>query len=48
MEKETIEEARRMLSKGEDSKLIHYNLSSKGDLNMICGGDVSILFSKVE
>ena len=48
VEKETIEEARRMLSKGEDSKLIHYNLSSKGDLNMICGGDVSILFSKVE
>ena len=48
VEIETIEGARRMLSKGEDSKLIHYNLSSKGDLNMICGGDVSMLFSKVE
>ena len=48
VEKETIEEAKRMLEKGEKSKLIHYNLSAKGDLNMICGGDVSILFSKME
>ena len=48
VEKETIEEAKRMLEKGEESKIIHYNLSAKGDLNMICGGDVSILFSKME
>lgn len=48
VEKETIDEARRMLEKGEKTKLIHYNLSSKGDLNMICGGDVSMLFTAVE
>ena len=48
VEKETIEEARRMKNSGEKSKLIHYNLSAKGDLNMICGGDVSMLFSSVE
>ena len=48
VEKETIEEARRMMNSGEKSKLKHYNLSAKGDLNMICGGDVSMLFSCVE
>ena len=48
VEKETIEEARRMMNSGEKSKLIHYNLSAKGDRNMICGGDVSMLFSCVE
>ena len=37
-----------MKNSGEKSKLIHYNLSAKGDLNMICGGDVSMLFSSVE
>ena len=48
VEKETIEEARRMMNSGEKSKLKHYNLSAKCDLNMICGGDVSMLFSSVE
>lgn len=48
VEKETIDEAQRMLESGEMAKIVHYNLSAKGDLNMICGGDVSILFTKVD
>lgn len=48
VELETIEEARRMLSTSKTHSVIHYNLSAKGDLGMICGGDVTMLFTKVE
>ena len=48
VEKATEDESRAMWRQGEKSKIIHYNLSSKGDLKMICGGDVSILFSRLE
>ena len=47
MEKETIDEARRMLEDGSGEKTIHYNLSAASDLGMICGGDVTILFTRV-
>ena len=47
VEKETIDEARRMLEDGSDEKVIHYNLSAASDLGMICGGDVTILFTRV-
>lgn len=48
IEKVTIEESEKMLRNGERSKVIHYNLSSKSDLNMICGGDVTMLFTRVD
>ena len=47
LEKETIGEALSMLEKGEENKLIDYNLSSEGDLGMICGGEVRMLFTRV-
>ena len=47
VEKETIDEARRMLEDGSGEKVIHYNLSAASDLGMICGGDVTILFTRV-
>ncbi len=48
VEKATEDECRRLSKSSEKCKIIHYNLSSKGDLSMICGGDVDMLFSKVE
>lgn len=48
VEKETEDESRRMWKDNIESRIIHYNLSAKGDLSMICGGDVSILFSRVK
>ena len=47
VEKATEDECRRMWQNGEKTKIIHYNLSAKGDLSMICGGDVDMLFSSV-
>lgn len=44
IEHESIKEARRMLKEGEKSKVIDHKLSTKGDLGMICGGDVTLLF----
>lgn len=48
VEKATEDECRRLWKSGEKSRIIHYNLSAKGDLSMICGGDVDMLFSRVE
>lgn len=48
VEKATEDECRRMWKTGEKNRIIHYNLSAKGDLSMICGGDVDMLFSLVE
>ncbi len=48
VEKATEDECRRMWEKGEKTNIIHYNLSAEGDLSMICGGDVDMLFSRVE
>ena len=48
VEKATEDECRRMWQTGEKTKIVHYNLSAKGDLSMICGGDVDMLFSSVD
>ncbi len=48
VEKATEDELRRMWKNNEESRIIHYNLSAKGDLSMICGGDVDMLFSAVK
>lgn len=48
VEKAAEDESRRMWKNNEDCKIIHYNLSAKGDLSMICGGDVTMLFSTVK
>lgn len=48
VEKATEDECRRLWKNGERNRTIHYNLSAKGDLSMICGGDVDMLFSRVE
>lgn len=40
------EEAKAMLDSSIKSKVIEYNLSAKGDLKMICGGDIKVLFLK--
>lgn len=48
VEKATEESCREMWKKKEKCRIIHYNLSAEGDLSMICGGDVDMLFSLVE
>lgn len=48
VEMNTINDAKEMLKNNEKKpKTIHYNLSSSGDLGMVCGGDVTILFTPV-
>lgn len=48
IEKETELKCKRMAENKEKSKIISYNLSAKGDLNMICGGDVTMLYTSIE
>ncbi len=48
VEKATEDECRKLSESGDKSKIIHFNLSPKGDLSMTCGGDVDMLFSRVE
>ncbi len=48
VEKAAEEECRRIWKDRTPYTTVHYNLSSDGDLAMICGGDVDILFSRVE
>ncbi len=48
VEKAAEESCREMWKKKEKCRIIHYNLSAEGDLSMICGGDVDMLFSLVE
>ena len=45
IEKEAIENAKRILKKEESPSVRHYALNPSGDLGMICGGDVTLLFS---
>lgn len=47
IEKIAIEEANQMLKENTPTRIKAYNLSSKGDLGMICGGDVTLLFHRV-
>ncbi len=48
VEKAAEDECRRIFKSGEKTRIIHYNLSASGDLSMICGGDVDMLFSRIE
>lgn len=44
VEYEAVRDAREMLKNNEGCKTIDYNLSARGDLKMICGGDIKVLF----
>lgn len=44
VELSAIEDARTMLANKSPARCIEYNLSAKGDLKMICGGDIKVLF----
>ena len=48
VEKATEDKCREMWNDRKKTEIVHYNLSAKGDLSMICGGDVDMLFSIVE
>lgn len=48
VEKATEDKCREIWKNHEKPQIVHYNLSAKGDLSMICGGDVDMLFSFVE
>ncbi len=48
VEKATEDKCREMWKNREKCRIIHYNLSAEGDLSMICGGNVDMLFSLVE
>ena len=46
IELEAICEARSMLSDGRVSEVKRYDLSSEGDLGMVCGGNETLLFRR--
>jgi len=48
VEHQAIDEAREMLKSNEKIKIKEYNLSAKGDLGMICGGDVTLLYQRID
>ena len=47
VEKLAAERARKMLAGGEDTAIGHYDLSEGGNAAMICGGSLTLLFSRV-
>ena len=47
VEKLAAERARKMLACGEDTAIEHYDLSEGGNAAMICGGSLTLLFSRV-
>ena len=47
IENKAIEEAKKMLGSNKNIDIQKYNLSSGGDLGMICGGDVTLLFQRI-
>ncbi len=47
IEAEAVEEAKKMLHGGRNTMIKEYNLSSDGDINMVCGGKATLLFSAV-
>ncbi len=48
IEKEAIEEAKKMLKTEITHQTKHYDLSSSGDIGMVCGGNETLLFTLVK
>ena len=47
LEEAVMEEARKMLRDGQETKTVHYSLREGGEIGMVCGGETDVLLRRL-